>query len=70
MEMRAAGVGKSNGKMDIYIERFESGTVTKTKEFVTDNPSMLSLYIHTKEQFLRNLEWSDVVHIEIVHNTK
>jgi len=25
------------------------------------------LYIHTKEQFYKTLEWSNVVHIETIH---
>ena len=45
------------------------GVATSAKRLETDNPSILSLYISYQRTILENLEWSDVVHIEVIHDT-
>ena len=51
------------GQLDrvVHISRAQLGVATSAKSFVTDNPSILSLYSHTKGTILHNLEWSDVI---------
>ena len=51
------------GQLDrvVHISRAQLGVATSAKSFVTDNPSILSVYSHTKGTILHNLEWSDVM---------